>query len=200
MKNFTFRFQSLILKTFFVCFLSFVGIPNNSKSIHSSHFSNTEGILEAEANAPCNGQIKYEFYDSRPTNSTVDNIPTTGALSTGLVSDFDVNDLQNTVDPGDTDVYSIRYSGSININTAGNYTFYTNSDDGSKLFIDGIEVVNNDGDHAPAEQNGSINLSSGSHKFTVLFYENGGGAVLEVSYSGPSISKQFIPFSILSCD
>lgn len=146
----------------------------------------------------CTNALDYEFYDLVPSGNSVDNIPTTGALSTGQIGSFNVGTLQNMVDPGDTDSFAIRFTGYILIETAGAYTFYTTSDDGSKLFIDGTQIVNNDGDHGSQERNGSVTLIPGYHQIEVLFYENGGGQVLEVRYQGPSISKQLIPFSILS--
>jgi hypothetical protein len=145
----------------------------------------------------CNGEIDFEFYDSVPAGNTVDNIPTSGALGTGVFTSFDVDALQNQEDPGDTDTFSIRYNGYIQIDAAGNYTFFTSSDDGSKLFIDGTEVVSNDGLHGNQERSGNITLTAGLHTITVLFFENGGGETLTVQYQGPSITKQNVPFSIL---
>lgn len=160
-----------------------------------------DGILDSVENPECSisGSLYYEFFDLTPSGNTVDNIPVTGALSTGYVSDFDVAALQNNVDPGDTDSFSIRYKGQIEIVTAGNYTFFTSSDDGSKLFINGTEVVDNDGNHGVVEASSSpISLTTGVHDIEVAYYENGGGQSLQVSYQGPSIAKQQIPFSILS--
>ncbi|WP_318343973.1 PA14 domain-containing protein [Flagellimonas baculiformis] len=151
-----------------------------------------EGTLDL-----CAGEVDFQFYDSGPSGSTVDNIPTTGALGTGTYTSFDVDALQNLQDPADTDYFSIRYIGYLQIDTPGSYTFYTTSDDGSKLYIDGTQVVNNDGAHGSQERSGSITLTKGLHDITVLFFENGGGENLSVQYQGPSISKQNIPFSKL---
>ncbi|MEQ5792181.1 hypothetical protein J4E06_14030 [Muricauda sp. NFXS6] len=145
----------------------------------------------------CNGEVDFEFYDSSPSGSTVDNIPTSGFQGSGTFTSFDVDALQNQEDPGDTNNFSIRYSGYIQIDTQGSYTFYTSSDDGSKLFIDGTEVVDNDGAHGNQERSGNITLTAGLHDITVLFFENSGGETLTVQYEGPSISKQNVPFSIL---
>ncbi|UWX54058.1 PA14 domain-containing protein [Maribacter litopenaei] len=160
-----------------------------------------DGILDSDENPDCSvaNSLFYEFYDLVPSGNTVDNIPNSGALATGYVSNFDVAALQNNVDPGDTDSFSIRYRGQIDITTSGNYTFFTNSDDGSKLFIDGVEVVDNDGDHGAVEVSSSpISLSVGLHDIEITYYENGGGQTLQVLYQGPSIAKQQMPFSILS--
>jgi len=145
----------------------------------------------------CNGEVDFEFYDSSPSGSTVDNIPTSGFLGSGTYTSFDVDALQNQEDPGDANNFSIRYTGYIQIDTQGSYTFYTSSDDGSKLFIDGIEIVDNDGNHGNRERSGTTTLTTGLHDITVLYYENSGGETLTVQYQGPSISKQNIPFTKL---
>ncbi|MEA1786789.1 PA14 domain-containing protein [Arenibacter sp. GZD96] len=148
----------------------------------------------------CSNVLDYEFYDLVPPGNTVDNIPISGALNIGQVVDFNVVTLQNAVDPGDGNTFAIRYTGYIQIATAGSYTFFTTSDDGSKLFIDDVQIVNNDGDHGAQERSGTVILTTGLHRIRVLFYENGGGQVLEARYQGPSVAKQLIPFSLLSSD
>ena len=145
----------------------------------------------------CLGEVDFEFYDSVPSGNSVDNIPTSGALGTGVFTSFDVDALQNQEDPGDTNTFSIRYTGYIQIDTEGSYTFYTSSDDGSKLFLDGVEIVDNDGLHGNQERSGTTSLTTGLHDITVLFFENGGSENLTVQYEGPSISKQNVPFGIL---
>ena len=161
-----------------------------------------DGILDTVENANCTGVLNYEFYDGVPPGNTVNAIPTTGAIGSGTISDFDVTALQVATTPSDTGTYSIRYSGYINISTTNTYTFYTNSDDGSKLYINGAEIVDNDGNHGTQERNGSIFLNAGSYPFTVLYFEDGGSHSLSVLYSSPSITKTNIPFSVLSseCD
>jgi len=155
-----------------------------------------DGILDTEENALCVGQLYYEFYDGAPTGRTVDNIPTSGALSEGNITDFDVVLLQNTVDPGDANRYSIRYTGWLTIGASGSYTFYTTSDDGSKLLINGSEIVDNDGQHGVRERSGSVNLAAGTYPFQVLYFEVAGSTeTLSVQYEGPSIARQDIPFS-----
>ncbi|KQS24736.1 alkaline phosphatase family protein [Dyadobacter sp. Leaf189] len=89
--------------------------------------------------------------------------------------------------------FAVRFEGFIQIERAGKYTFSTQSDDGSKLFVDGKEVVNNDGNHGVQEETGSIELKAGKHPIRVEFYNNGGGFWLDAFYKGPGITKQLIP-------
>eukprot|EP01048_Picozoa_sp_COSAG05_P006561 COSAG05_NODE_433_length_9859_cov_4.471004_4_plen_622_part_00 len=84
-----------------------------------------------------------------------------------------------------TDNFMMRFRCEMRVARPGMYTFQTNSDDGSMLYVDKKLVVNNDGDHDPTVKTGNINLRSGWHKITIVFYEHGGGAKLEVSLKFP---------------
>ena len=85
------------------------------------------------------------------------------------------------------------FKGSISITVAGEYTFYTKSDDGSRLYVGSELVVRNGGDHGPVEKSGKIRLSVGDHPFIVTFYNAGGGGELTALFEGPGIPKQLIP-------
>jgi mono/diheme cytochrome c family protein len=87
----------------------------------------------------------------------------------------------------------LLFHGSISIDVAGEYTFYTKSDDGSRLYVGTKLVVDNGGDHSPLERSGSVKLSIGDHPFKVTFYNGGGGGELTALFKGPGISKQIIP-------
>lgn len=51
-----------------------------------------------------------------------------------------------------------QFTGLMDVPIDGEYTFYTTSDEGSKLYIGNTEVVNNDGVHSPQERSGKIGL------------------------------------------
>ncbi|WP_179374855.1 PA14 domain-containing protein [Winogradskyella wichelsiae] len=162
--------------------------------------SDNDGILNVNESVLCGKipeSLSYEFYNINVSPS-VDNIPTTGATATGSVSEIDVDALWALNSPGDSDNFAIRYTGFITINTDEIYTFYTTSDDGSKLFIDGSEIVDNDGLHSTQERSGTIALTPGTYPITILFFERNGQESLSVSYSSATISKKLIPFSVLS--
>ena len=78
------------------------------------------------------------------------------------------------------DHFAYLFEGFIKIEQTGQYRFYTNSDDGSKLLIDDVEVVNNDGSHGPEEKYGEINLEKGLHKIEIQFYDDMNDELLEV--------------------
>lgn len=91
-----------------------------------------------------------------------------------------------------SDYFGVRFSGAIRIEQAGNYTFYTASDDGSRLYIDGRLVVDNDGLHGIVEEQGSVNLSAGFHAIRVDYFEKAGGEALRVQVAGPGIGKRAV--------
>lgn len=94
--------------------------------------------------------------------------------------------------------FALKFDGYINITTGGNYTFYLNSDDGSRLYIDDDLVVDYDGLHGAAgDVPGQINLSAGTHAIRVTFFEATGSEVLIVKYQGPGVVKQDIPANVL---
>ncbi|MDZ7723253.1 MAG: DUF5060 domain-containing protein [candidate division KSB1 bacterium] len=95
------------------------------------------------------------------------------------------------------DNFGIVYEGLINIPATDIYKFATHSDDGTKLWIDGQQVVNNDGDHAPLLKSGEIGLEKGYHTIRVEFYEHAGDEVLEVFWQSSSRSREIIPQNML---
>ena len=134
--------------------------------------------------------LKYAYYEGN-----WDKLPNFGSLTpkaTGTVANFDLSPRKR-----DT-YYGMTYEGYINIASGGAYTFYTASDDGSKLYINGKEIVNNDGHHSRLEKSGRLTLSAGKHAIKVTYFDRwGDNDVLEVYYAGPGISKKRVPSSVL---
>jgi hypothetical protein len=86
-----------------------------------------------------------------------------------------------------TDLYLMRFTGWVSIPSGGQWSFKTRSDDGSMLYIDGKVVVDNDGLHGMKTKAGKTTLSKGWHKLVITFYENNGGAGLQVSLAAPPV-------------
>jgi hypothetical protein len=97
------------------------------------------------------------------------------------------------------DQFSARWTGEVEAAFTENYTFYTNSDDGIRLWIDGQLIVENWTNHSATEDRGTIDLVAGNTYGLVMeFYEDGSGAVAELRWSSPSTPKQLIPQAALS--
>jgi len=97
------------------------------------------------------------------------------------------------------DNFSVRWTGEVEAAFTETYTFYTNSDDGVRLWVDGQQLVDNWTDHGNTENSGTIDLVAGQTYSVVMeYYENDGGAVAELRWSSPRTPKQFIPQAALS--
>jgi PA14 domain-containing protein len=92
------------------------------------------------------------------------------------------------------DHFSVRWTGQVEALFSQTYTFYTTSDDGVRLWVNGQQVVNNWTDHGPIENLGSIALVAGQkYDIKLEFYENAGGATSTLSWASASQPKQIIP-------
>jgi PA14 domain-containing protein/Big-like domain-containing protein len=99
----------------------------------------------------------------------------------------------NFATSGRQDNVGARFEGYVSVPELGAYRFYTTSDDGSLLYIDGQLVVDNDGNHAMTEQWGVVALEPGLHAIRVDFYQGGGSSGLIVEYEGPGVVRGPIP-------
>ena len=83
------------------------------------------------------------------------------------------------------------FRGFILIPEDGTYTFYINSNDGSKLYINDQELIDNDsGRHAAIEHAGTISLKAGEYPFMVKYFQMEAAKALQVSWDGPGFSKK----------
>lgn len=89
--------------------------------------------------------------------------------------------------------FGLVFNTYLQIDQDGEYTFYLQSDDGSKMYINEEVVVDNDGGHGLIEKEGKIALKKGKHKLRVEYFNDHGGYWIETFYKGPSTTRQIIP-------
>ncbi|UYZ64491.1 RICIN domain-containing protein [Hymenobacter weizhouensis] len=147
-------------------------------------------LRPADSPASTVAGLSYQYYELTGMTKLPDFATLTPAAS-GTVSTFDLAPRKRNDD------FAFRYTGYVRVPADGTYTFYTSSDDGSRLYIGSQLVVDNDGRHGTQERSGTIGLKAGLHAITVTFFEAYGGQVLSVSYAGGGLSKQVIPGSAL---
>jgi outer membrane protein OmpA-like peptidoglycan-associated protein len=76
--------------------------------------------------------------------------------------------------PGVTDRFEwfgVLYTGTFEVSAPGTYGWKLVSDDGSRLWIDGKEVIDNDGVHSFEEAEGEMALSKGPHSIRVWYFQ-----------------------------
>jgi endoglucanase len=97
-----------------------------------------------------------------------------------------------------SDGFSVRWTGEVEARSTETYTFYINHDDGARVWVNDVQVINNWTDHAAVEDSGAIKLEMGKkYALVVEFYESSGDATCQVSWSSNTIAKAIIPQSQL---
>jgi len=116
------------------------------------------------------------------------------AVDSGKTSGFDLTVARRTERMG------IVFKGSIHIKDKGPYFFDLRSDDGSRLWIEGEVVVDNDGIHGPGTKSGKIDLAAGTHNITVAVFNQGAGVELSVQIKKPNSQSQPIDSLLVSLE
>lgn len=90
--------------------------------------------------------------------------------------------------------YVLDCFGYLKVETSGTHVFKLLSDDGSRLVINNVTVVDNQGLHAPTTVTGSALLYKGYNKFNVLYYQGPYSQIaLELKFSGPNTTERVVP-------
>ena len=98
------------------------------------------------------------------------------------------------------DSFSVRWTGELEAAFSEPVTFITGSDDGVRLYFDGMLVIDNWTDHDRTENRSEpIELVAGQTYAIVLEgYENTGEAEWELYWQSPSMPRQVVPQAALS--
>ncbi|MBI2593377.1 hypothetical protein HYW44_01935 [Candidatus Daviesbacteria bacterium] len=100
----------------------------------------------------------------------------------------------NTLVP--TDNFSARWSGQVLIPKDGDYVFSVDTSDGGILYLDGIRIINEWGDHNNTKSTSAdpITLAANTkHNIIFEYYEKTGKAEARLNWSYPGVSKTPIP-------
>lgn len=143
--------------------------------------------------------LYYEYYEDEYGSVPAGGMPPfdpANRVATGGIATFDIKAVKQRQDD-----FAVRFSGTLDAPSDGQYTFATTSDDGSRLYIDGTEIVDNGGDHSNRTRSDTTTLTAGTHDITVTFYENDINDGLTVEWEPPGSSGlRRIPTGRLSND
>lgn len=187
--------------------------PTTNSFLYTGPFVlTTSGVVKARA-------FKAGSQDSAVASATFINSSEVGS-GTGLSGAYYSNQLKTLNDPAtlvrtdsvvnfnwgngspdpsvSANSFTVRWTGSVQPQLTGTYTFYTTTDDGVRLWVNGQLLVDHWVDQGPTEWSGSIALNAQQRYNLVMeYYENGGGAEAYLSWSSPSVTKAIIPQSQL---
>jgi hypothetical protein len=95
------------------------------------------------------------------------------------------------------DDFTVRWTAALTTPAAGTWTFYTTTDDGVRLWIDGELLIDQWVPQSPTEWSAQIDLAAGPHLLRMEYYEAGGGAIAVLEWEGPGTPRAVVPTSAL---
>lgn len=155
----------------------------------TSEDEETMDFLPAKNVKPKKRGVAYTYYEGQFKHT--DHIASGTKVKEGTMDNISIKEAPAK------DHFAYEFRSLIDIPERGVYRFYTFSDDGSKLFIDGKTVVDNDGSHNARLAKGKIALEKGVHELRVLYFENYMGESLEIGFSSRFFKEAPLPGEIL---
>lgn len=118
------------------------------------------------------GTTTFAYYEG-----SWDNLPDFAKLKplySGVASGFDIGVARREYN------YALKFDAVWKVEREALYSFVLASDDGSRLHVDGKQLVDVDGLHATQANEGKVQLEKGIHKISVIYFQGGGEASLDV--------------------
>lgn len=91
------------------------------------------------------------------------------------------------------DHFALVLEGYVDIPQDGLHTFFINSDDGSRFYLNDRLLIDHDGDHSAIAKTGQALLAEGKHKIRIEYMERRGSEFLQAGIIDPE--KGMIPFT-----
>lgn len=157
----------------------------NANMCGDANFDNIEGVQHGLVGEYFKGK---KYLSGKPWYTRID-----------PMIDFDWGKGTPPIPGYQGDDFSIRWTGCIYIPQTGTYTFYTPKDDGVRLRINDVAIVD---EWAPPNRNnsiGAINLVGGKYyKIQLDFFERGGKAYIKLEWKRPGqTNREKVPTSVL---
>lgn len=126
---------------------------------------------------------------------TFTNPPTLVRTDATVDFDWGTGGPDASVDPA---FFTVMWTGSIQPQFNEIYTFYTTTDDGVRLWVNGQLIIDEWVDQPATQWSGSIALAAGQkYPVTMEYYQNTGNASAQLAWSSPSTPMAVVPQSQL---
>jgi mono/diheme cytochrome c family protein len=133
--------------------------------------------------------LKFSYYEGEFQRVTLEEFEKRKPRAEGTVEGFRIDVPERKVDDG----FAFKFTGAVKVPQDGRYTFFVSSDDGTRLFLDGKQIIENDGIHGEGRKSATVDLKAGEHPITVTYFEGAGDESLRVAWQGPGFNRQPIP-------
>ncbi|HWG62714.1 MAG TPA: glycoside hydrolase family 3 C-terminal domain-containing protein [Streptosporangiaceae bacterium] len=138
-----------------------------------------DGSLPTVPASAFDSPLSAQFYN----NMTLSGSPVATRTDPNVDFNWNGQSPQSGVNPTQ---WSATWSGTITPQTTGTYTFSLTSDDGSRLFVNGQQIIDNWRDQAANTETGTVSLTAGQQAtIKVEYYQDGGGSSLNLGWEPP---------------
>lgn len=132
----------------------------------------------------------FDFVRMAPHNNVVKSGVPEGMMARGLAETGKAYALYLAP----TGEYSVRWTANLEVPRSETYTFYTVSEGGVRLWVNGQKVIDNSVPHTEAEDSGTIALVAGQKVDIKMEYWKGTGVgSAKLFWSSPSRPKEVVP-------
>lgn len=166
------------------------GLPINTEYEFTVKAEDLDGNLSAASNSvQADTYVEGLYYEH--TTGAWQNL---GQINWNAAPEFTGHVPNITLGPRtQEDYFNFKFDGFLYITQAGTYQFRTTSSDGSRVELDGVTVVNNDGVHGSKTVTGANqSLTAGAKRIVVKFFEYDGVQSLTVEYKGPDTQSNWV--------
>jgi alpha-L-rhamnosidase len=137
---------------------------------------------------------RYSYYEGNWNK--LPNFKSIKPVKNGIIAELSLSKIKQNKE----DYWAAVLNSNLMIEKDGEYTFYITSDDGSKLLIDGKEIINIDGVHGMETGIGKIALLKGLHKIEIEYFEGNYGEGLNLEWQEKDSERRKIPISKMFYD
>jgi hypothetical protein len=140
----------------------------------------------------CDFIYGFDFVRMSPDNSIIKGGVPDGMTARALVERGKAYAIY--LRPVSHTLFSARWTGFLEPEFSEEYTFYTRSNDGVRMWIDDNPVIDNWTDHAETEDKGVIKLEAGrKHRIKLEYFYAGGSGVIRLFWSSASRKREIVP-------
>ncbi|NJM15077.1 MAG: hypothetical protein HC896_06595 [Bacteroidales bacterium] len=132
-----------------------------------SHFSDLTPVASQNEKG-----VSYKYYEGQW--SILPNFVNLPAISSGVLDNMNISLAKQAEN------FGFDFTASMEAPQDGVYSFWLTSDDGSKLYVNDSLLIDNDGGHAMVTKKAQVVLKQGWYNIQVPYFNNVGGAGLEV--------------------
>ena len=145
----------------------------------------TAALMLAACAGPKEPVVKYKLYKDWNEPALPDFSQLGEPDMQGVKNNLDLVDLPDTINH-----FAVLFETTLAVKTEEEYSFKLSSDDGSKFYVDGELLIDNDGKHGPILKQANKVLSKGRHALRLEFFDFDKGQSIDFTYSTPTIPCQ----------